>query len=66
VDYAKIDENYKKVLQRIKNSETETNQSPPDGLSISIRLPNKIEEVQEYLDDPHNTLARNPLGQLYR
>jgi len=39
---------------------------PSDVLNVNIELGSKIEQVNEYLEDPDNKLARSELGQLYR
>jgi len=39
---------------------------PLDNLNVNLQLSNSIEECNEYLEDPDNLLARNPMGQLYR
>lgn len=66
LDYEKIETNYQGLLERIKNSETEQTKMPLDNLNVNLQVSNSIEECNEYLEDPDNTLARNPMGQLFR
>ena len=54
------------ILDRIKNQETESNRVPQDILSVHLQLASKIEESNEYVEDPGKLLARNMMGQLYR
>mmetsp|Transcript_15350 Transcript_15350/g.25947 ORF Transcript_15350/g.25947 Transcript_15350/m.25947 type:complete len:95 (+) Transcript_15350:1169-1453(+) len=65
VDYQRMDENYRRVLEKIKNSENESSQSPLDNLNINLQLGTKIEEVNEFIDDPLNLLARTLEGKLF-
>jgi len=39
---------------------------PSDVLNVNIELGSKIEQCNEYLEDPDNKLARSELGQLFR
>ena len=54
------------IMERIKNTETEQTKKPSDSLNVNLQLGSSIEETGEYMEDPDNLLARNPMGQCYR
>ena len=66
VDYAQMEDKHLAILERIKNTETEQTKMPSDSLNVNLQLGNKIEESGEYMEDPDNILARNPMGQYFR
>jgi hypothetical protein len=39
---------------------------PSDSLNVNLQLGMTIEENSEYMEDPDNILARNPMGQYFR
>lgn len=35
---------------------------PTDSLSVNLQLSSAIEQAGEYIEDPNNLIARNPVG----
>jgi hypothetical protein len=66
LDYDKINQEHRQILQRIKNTEENKTEDPTEAITMSFQLANKMEACSEYVEDPDNKLARNEHGQLLR
>lgn len=66
IDYQKMDEKHQGIMHKIKMQETEQTRMPTDSLSVNLQLSPQIEQANEYIEDPNNLIARNPVGQLFR